>query len=42
MLIAQTLTNAGCTVLLDYSPWRLLKLGKAKIKAGDVSSLLVL
>lgn len=42
MLIAQTLTNAGCTVLLDYSALHLLKSGMAKIKAEDVSTPSVL
>lgn len=42
MLIAQTLTNAGCAVLLDYSPLHLLKSGMAKIKAEDVSTPSVL
>lgn len=42
MLIAQTLTNAGCSVLLDYSPLHLLKLSKANIKAEDVSTPSVL
>lgn len=42
MLIAQTLTNAGCAVLLDYSLLHLLKSGKGKIKAEDVSTPLEL